>query len=598
MTQSALSPWRVYEILTPSQFQSMKQAGIGALHAQLLSNRGIKTPEAMRHFLDARYDQIPDPLTLIDMPRACQRIQQALDNREHITVYGDYDADGVTSSVLLTRALRALKQPDAPLDYYIPSRLDEGCGLNKGALDSLKARGTSLIITTDCSSSDVAQVHYAREALGIDIIITDHHQPPQERPAAYAMINPWRPDCVYGERYLCGVGIAFKLAQALYRAYKRPLELELELLDLVAIGTVADVASLLGENHTLVRLGMERLNRTQKPGLQALIRNAGLQPGHLRERDIAYALAPRINAAGRMEHASIAFELLATDDRREANDYAARLEQLNQARQVQTEELMSKVREEAELRPNDLVVLVSGEKWPEGIIGLVAGKLAEEINRPVLVLSRGAEFSRGSARSRDGFNIIHALRDCAPLLVRYGGHAQAAGFTIANDRIEDLRRHLLGWHESGMASAILVEPGEPDLTGLIAEPESAPPSQHMADLIFTRPEHFKYSTYNKIRQLSPFGAANPEPVFKAEGVRLINCWPSGVDGRNLRMRLGIGATQQVTGVLVRGRSQLSALNGVERVTIIFRLEPAWRPNEGESTQDISLKILHIEAQEM
>nr|MBA2285918.1 hypothetical protein [Ktedonobacteraceae bacterium] len=237
-----------------------------------------------------------------------------------------------------------------------------------------------------------------------------------------------------------------------------------------------------------------------------------------------------------------------------------------------------------------------GENWPEGIIGLVAGKLAEELNRPVLVLSRGAEFSRGSARSRDGFNIIHALRDCAPLLVRYGGHAQAAGFTIANNRIEELRQHLLGWHESGVAPAILVEPGEPDLTGLIAEPETAPPSQHMVDLVFTRPELFKYSTYNKIRQLSPFGAANPEPVFKAEGVRLISCWPSGVEGRNLRMRLSIGATQ-VTGVLARGRPQLPTLNGVERVTIIFRLEAAWRPNEGESTQDITLKILHIEPRE-
>ncbi len=261
--------WNIYPLLTEGQFKAFQEAGIEPLHAQLLYNRGLTTIEEMQTFLAARYDQTPDPLTLIDMDKAVARIQQALAQHEHITVYGDYDADGVTSSALLYRALRTLKQPGAPLDYHIPSRLKDGCGLNLGAIDMLKERGTTLIITTDCASSDVEQVAYAR-TLGIDVIITDHHQPPEQRPAAFAMINPWRPDCQYRERYLCGVGIAFKLTQALYRAYQRPIEDEMALLDLVAIGTIADVAPLMGENHTLVRLGLQRLNQTQNPGSASL----------------------------------------------------------------------------------------------------------------------------------------------------------------------------------------------------------------------------------------------------------------------------------------------------------------------------------------
>src|SRR5215471_3261547 len=291
---SAFTSWRVFDQLNDAQFQDCKQAGIDALQAQLLYNRGVKTTEAMRTFLDVRYDKTPDPLSLIDMPRALERVQRALSQSEHITIYGDYDADGVTSAALLTRALRTLGHPNHLLDYHIPNRLNDGRGLNIDALDKLKSSGTSLLITTDCASSDIEQVAHAR-MLGIDVIITDHHQPPEPRPDAYAMINPWRSDCTYGERYLCGVGIAFKLAQALYRASSgvihHALRGEQSLLDLVAIGTIADIAPLLGENHTLVRMGLEQLRRTRKPGLLALIRKANLQQDKLRERDISYALA-------------------------------------------------------------------------------------------------------------------------------------------------------------------------------------------------------------------------------------------------------------------------------------------------------------------
>lgn len=591
--------WEVYPQLSGEQFQAAKDARIDPVLTQLLSNRGIKTLEEMSAFLQADYATTLDPLALIDMERAVIRIEQALANREHITVYGDYDADGVTSSALLFLALRSLKQPEAILDYHIPHRLHDGCGLNLPALDQLKACGTSLIITTDCASSDVEQVEYAG-SLGIDIIITDHHHPPAELPRAYAMINPWRPDCAYGERYLCGVGIAFKLTQALYRAHKRSTEQELELLDLVAIGTIADIAPLLGENHTLVRLGMQRLNATHKPGLKALIRAANLQPGRLRERDISFGLAPRLNAAGRMKDARVAFELLTTDDEETAAVLAAELEQLNISRQQQTEELMKNVREQAQSQSTQPVILVSGNHWHEGIIGLVAGKLAEEIKKPVLVLNNDPQtkLSRGSARSQKNFNIIEALRSFGDQLERYGGHTQAAGFTIKSERIEQLREHLLNWQENAeLAVSPLIEGTElPDLTGIVIEQEPleslAAATPKMVDLTFTKIESLTYSMYKTIRRLSPFGAGNPEPIFKMEKLRLLGMWASGNNKQNLRLRLrAANSNTQHFATYTRGATERQRLENTSHVNIVFKLESS----EDDARSEAWLKILDVEA---
>ncbi len=589
--------WEVYPQLSNEDFRRARDAGIEPILAQLLYNRGIKSPTEMNAFIQADYTETRDPLTLIDMLHAVTRIQKALATSEHITVYGDYDADGVTSSALLFRALRTLKQPDASLDYHIPHRQRDGCGLNIAALDLLKARGTSLIITTDCASSDVEQVAYAK-TLGLDIIITDHHHPPAQRPAAYAMINPWRPDCTYGERYLCGVGIAFKLTQALYRAYNRTQEEEMDLLDLVAIGTIADIAPLLGENHTLVRLGLQRLNTTRKPGLQALMRNMNMQTGKLRERDISYGLAPRLNAAGRMQEASIAFELLTTDNEQEATALAAQLEQLNILRQQQTEELVRNVREQVQHQPDKAVVLVNGDDWHEGIIGLAAGKMAEELSKPVLVLSNDKQtnLSRGSARSQKDFNIIEALRDFGEQLERYGGHAQAAGFTIRSERIEQLREHLLKWKENeGPATPALIEGTElPDQTGVVTEQEnseSVAPLK-MIDLIFTKLELLNYHQYKTLRRLSPFGAGNPEPVFKMEKLRLLDKWLSGLHKQNLSLRLSgtSDGSIQHKGTYTRGASEQAKLAQASHVNIIFRLESA----EDDSKPEVWLKILDVE----
>jgi single-stranded-DNA-specific exonuclease len=588
--------WATFDPLTRAQYLAYQQTGIGYLHAQLLCNRGIKTAKAMHKFLDARYDELLDPLTMNGMNSSLERIQHALATHEHITIFGDFDADGVTSAVLLTRVLRTLKHQDAPLDYFIPHRIYDSRGLSSEAIDKIRARGTSLIITTDCGSSDVEAVAYAKQ-LGIDIIITDHHQPPEHLPQAYSMINPWRPDSTYSERYLCGVGIVFKLVQALLQAYNREQE-ALELLDLVAIGTIGDLAQLLGENHTLARLGLQQLNHTHNPGLQALFRIANLQPGKLRERDISYVLGPRINAAGRMEHAGTAFHLLATDDSEEARVYAQELEELNQSRQQQTEELMKLVRGQAQVLTNDQVILVYGNKatWPEGIIGLVAGRLSEEIKRPVFVLSQDTETSRGSARSYGAFNIIEALRNRADLFERHGGHAQAAGFTIANTHIEELRKHLLLWYENTQSSIeTLLENKElSDITNSLVEQEPPfPMDTRNVDLYVHKPEELTYEIYKKINLLSPFGAGNPEPTFRMDGLRLMRRWTSGPEGRHLRVRLSMN-NMQFNGSYLRGGAQLNSFSEGSRINLIFSLEPAWNPPDRGNNQDIWLKILHME----
>lgn len=592
--------WEVYPQLDNAFFHQARQAGITPLQAQLLHNRGLHDIAEMQKFLHADYDETRDPLLIIDMQRAVERIQLALHNKEHITVYGDYDADGVTSSALLYRALRTLKQADTILDYHIPNRQHDGCGLNLAALDMLKARGTQLIITTDCASSDIEQVDYAR-TLGIDVIITDHHHPPVEIPRAYAMVNPWRPDGKAEERCLCGAGIAFKLVQALYRASQRPIEDEKTLLDLVAIGTIGDIAPLLHDNHTFVRLGLERLNHTQKPGLKALIEKAQLQPGHIRERDIAFSIAPRINAAGRMKEASIAFDLLTTDDPITAARIAEELHQLNEQRRGETETLMNHVRIQAQNHPTHAVVLVEGDNWHEGIIGLVAGKLSEEINKPVLVLSNNPEsgLSRGSARSQKGFNIIEALKSFGHKLERYGGHAQAAGFTIRHELIEELREHLLRWEASGgQAEPALIEGTDvPDPTGIVTEQESseaAPPfTPNKVDLIFTKIDKISLQTYEEIRALAPFGAGNPDPVFKMEKMRLQSTWITGKkEPRNLRVRFSAqeptkGQTiGSQTGTYMREAAQKERIDRATLIDIIFRIE-----TYNENDTEIWLKLL-------
>jgi single-stranded-DNA-specific exonuclease len=558
----------------------------------------------MRRFLNPRFDQLLDPFLLNDMDRAVQRARRALDSAEHITVYGDFDADGVTSAALLARVLRKLKQPGAPLDYFIPHRLEHTRGLSSAALDTIAPRGTTLLITTDCGSSDAAEVAYAK-TLGIDVIITDHHQPPGQTLPDCPVINPWRADNTYPERHLCGAGIAFKFAHALLKSYGREAEVH-ELLDLAAIGSISDVALMSGENHTLVHLGLERLNATTNLGLKALMQLAGLRTRLLRERDISYALGPRINAAGRMRHAGIAFELLTTEDKAEAQSRAKELEELNQSRQQITEELMKRVREQAQAQADNAVILVYGDKseWPEGIIGLVAGRLSEEIHRPVFVLSQDSETSRGSARSPGDFNIIEALRQRADLFERHGGHAQAAGFTIANANIQALHEHLLAWQASGPINGsdapatvpIVEETLAPNLAVVVPEPETIPLADaRKVDLVITKPEaQITHDAYTKVNQLAPYGSGNPEPTFRLDGAQIYRRWQTGQEGKHLRLRLRLN-NLQYNATFLRAGSRINEFPEGARVNLIFSLEPSWNQSESDERREVWLKIIAMEA---
>lgn len=568
----AAPPWGTYAPLSQEQAAVFRQAGIGLLHAQLLFNRGVTTPEAMRRFLEARLEELPDPLALVDMPRVVRRVERALARGEHITVFGDFDADGVTSAALLTRVLRALGHPEERLNCTIPHRVYDARGLSKEALDVISAVWEpALVIAADCGSSDVEAVDYAK-TLGIDVIITDHHHPPAVLPAACALVNPWRADGAYGERSLCGVGVAFKLAQALLRADGREQEAQ-EYLDLVAVGTIGDVAPLLGENHTLARRGLEQLNRTGNAGLRALMRYAALVPGGIRERDVAYGIAPRINAAGRMEDAYLAYRLLVTEDEAQAQALAGELEELNALRRQRTDALVEVARTLAQGQAADPVVLVGGASaaWPEGIIGLVAGRLSDELGRPVFVLSAGKESSRCSARSGGDFNIIEALAARPELFEAYGGHEQAAGFTIANTRIEELREHLFAW-----ATRPAPQPASAGEDGAPADTASATsqaPGRRMVDLIVGRPEALDSEVYGLLRQLAPFGSGNPEPVFRMNGVTLTRRWLSRPDSSALRVRLQANNTR-FSGTFAGGRRYLASLAEGARVDVIFNLDLA------------------------
>ena len=564
--------WGTHAELAPEQVAACQQAGVGPLHAQLLSNRGITTPGEMKRFIDARLEEVPDPLALVDMPRAVERVERALARGERIAIFGDFDADGVTAAALLWRVLRALGHPADRLTCSIPHRVYDARGLSREALDvTWAAWDSTLVITADCGSSDTDAVAYAA-TLGIDVIITDHHQPPPELPQAYAMVNPWREDSPPGERCLCGVGVAFKLAQALLRAHGREAEAS-TCLDLVAVGTIGDVASLQGENHTLARLGLERLNRTGNLGLRALIQAAALAPGSIRERDVSHAIAPRINAAGRMRDAYLAYRLLTTGDEAEALAIAQEIEGLNALRRQRTDALMDVARRQAQEQSGDPVVLVGGASgdWPEGIIGLVAGRLSEELGRPAFVLSRGRGSSRGSARSGGDFNIIEALGARADLFEAYGGHTQAAGFSIANARVEELRGHLLAW-------AARVPPT---------------PVARMVDIIVTSPVDLGPDVYASLRQLAPFGTDNPDPVFRMNGVTLTRRRRGGWDGSSLLV--GLQANDMcLGGTFARGASSLESLREGSLVDVIFNLDLAPRTPRGGSQPGIWLKVLAIE----
>lgn len=491
------------------------------LIVQLLYNRGVTAPEEVRDFL-AGGTAGESPFRLRGMGKAVARIRHAVRKGEPIAIYGDFDADGMVATALLTQTLEALGARVVP---YIPDRADEGYGLNIPALRRLYRQGIQLVVTVDCGIRAIAEVERARR--GLDLVITDHHSVGEELPPALAVINPKRADCPYPFKDLAGVGVAFKLAQALLLSHRQqPLRhaevalAEEDLLDLVALGTVTDMVPLLGENRSLLTKGLERLNDPQRLGLKALISSAGLKPGEIDATAIGYILGPRLNAAGRIGDAMVSYRLLTTDSPLEAEELARKLEGLNRKRQALTEEALERARERALTMGEEKLVFVADEDFLPGIVGLVAGRLTEEFYRPAVVVELGVEESHGSCRSIPELNITVALDECHDLLSRYGGHAAAAGFTVASENIEALQERLREIAEGELSEVELVPTLPIDAEVRLAEMD--------------------WATQAQLEQLEPCGYANPVPLFLSRNVEVRDARAVGAEEKHLKLTLSDG----------------------------------------------------------
>ena len=493
----------------------LERAGLPPLCAAVLCARGVDTAPAASAFLAHGPNLLHDPFLLRDMEKAVERISRAIREQETVAVYGDYDVDGITATCLLTQFLRTL---GGQVVSYIPDRTEEGYGLNNHAIDALARQGVTLIVTVDCGITAAQEVEYAR-ALGVDVVITDHHQCKEVLPQAVAVVDPRRPDCSYPFPDLAGVGVALKLALALTAPAQRPQVL-LDYGELAAIGTVADVMLLQGENRALVHLGLERLADCSRPGLQALLREAGCPRGQVPTTvTIGYGLAPRINAAGRMEQAGTALELLLTQDPQRGQELAQELCQLNRLRQAIELEIFQHCDQLLTHTPalSAPVIVLAGEGWHQGVIGIVASRLAEKYACPAFMISLDGDKGKGSCRSFGGFNLFGALERCAPLLDSYGGHELAAGFSIRRDNIPAFRAALCQ---------------------LVEEFSGHQPMESSLDVDCEIPHCSLLSTQDveSLSLLEPFGSGNPKPVFLLRSVCVLSHTDVG-GGRHLKLKL-------------------------------------------------------------
>ena len=500
-----------WEVLPPAPAEYLSAADIPAVIAQLMYNRGVK-PDEIKAFLAADDRLHGNPFLLPDMSPAVSRIYQALRSRDKIAIYGDLDVDGVTATAVL---VEALSQLGGNITTYIPDRLSEGHGLKSPAIEGLHHDGVGLVITVDCGISDLPEAKQA-DQMGLDMIITDHHMPLATLPKAVAVIDAKRKDSRYPFSELAGAGVAFKLVQALFHKHRRETWLT-ELLDLVALGTITDMVRLTGENRYLAKEGLRVLNNTQRVGLQEMIKLARLNLGELNADDVSWALGPRLNAAGRMNDASTSYRLLTTRSSQEAYGLAKELEETNAERQTVTAEALSKAQQRLASRLHLPLLIEGDESYPVGVIGLVAGKLKDEFYKPAIIISVGTELCRGSSRSIPEFNIASALEECRDLLITFGGHPLAAGFTVQRQNLAQLEQRLTNMAESQLSRV--------DLRPKLVIDAEVPLSTFTGD------------TFNLIQQLEPFGQGNPYPTFLSRQVKVIECRSSGNQGKWLRLKL-------------------------------------------------------------
>ena len=486
---------------------------------QILFNRGYATDAEARAFLKAEPDFDTDPFQMTDMRAAVERIRYALAQNEPIAIYGDYDVDGVTSTALLVDILNAL---GADVRGYIPNRFDEGYGLNNEALSQLKDEGVKLVITVDCGIRSPDEALHAR-TIGLDLIITDHHHPSEgPLPPAIAVINPKQPGDAYPDKDLAGVGIAYKLAEALLLEQGSENSVQLmRLLDLVALGTVADLAPLVGENRFLVRRGLRQMRETTRQGLFSLAGVADLNLAKVNASDIGFRLGPRLNAAGRLDEALAAYELLTTTDVFKAGQMAQQLDVQNKERQRITHEMQAVAEELALADETDAFLLFAAHKdFNAGVVGLAASRLTDTYYRPSVVAHINTDTTRASCRSIPEFHITDALDRCADILVRHGGHAAAAGFTVENDKLDELVSRL---------KAIAKEQlGEQDLRPTLTADAEVPLTEVRPDLL------------DALKYLEPTGYGNPDAIFVSRDVKVRHSRTVGADKKHLKMNLEDG----------------------------------------------------------
>ncbi|HEV7746254.1 MAG TPA: single-stranded-DNA-specific exonuclease RecJ [Pyrinomonadaceae bacterium] len=517
--------------------------GVSPTIAALLLSRGCDDEKSARSFLKPSYDQLHDPDLMLGMSAAVPRLLRAIEQGEPILVYGDYDVDGTTGTAVLLRALNLL---GAKTGFHVPHRFTEGYGIQQPALQRAVEQGYKLAISVDCGIRAHDPLYWARDN-GLDVIITDHHLPDEGAgvPPAYAVLNPNQRGCGYPDKNLAGVGVAFKLVAALFRKQGRESQVN-AFLKIVAIGTVADVAKLTGENRTIVSLGLQDLPKATNPGLRALMEVADCGQG-MTAYDIGFRLGPRINAAGRMDAARAVVELFSTKDISEARRLAQHLDARNRERkevQQQIVELALAELENAAAEPaHSYVAVIAGEGWHRGVIGIAASKIAERINRPCVVLSIEGDVAHGSARSIEPYHLLNGLTECADLFEKFGGHSHAAGLTIRPDRISELRRRL----NEHAAAHLTAE----DLQPCVYIDAELPTEQITFELI------------GELNALEPYGAGNSRPVFLARNLCIVS-EPRLIGQRHLKMAVAGPRGRPLETIWWNGAERITTLkNGVD-----------------------------------
>lgn len=566
---------------------------------QLLYNRGIKSQKQIDEFLNPDYSHdIHDPFLFKDMNKAVGRIFTAIKNKEKIAINGDYDCDGVTGTVVLYNVLKEIGASD--IEIYIPHRELEGYGLHLDTVEELNKKGITLIITVDCGISNKREIELANK-YGIDVIITDHHHEPPELPKAYAIINPQIEKDAYPFKNLAGVGVAFKVSQALIRKNQMDIEepgddyweaYEKWMLDLVAIGTVADSMDLVGENRTLVKYGLLVLNKTKRLGLLELIKIAGLEKNNVfknggeelpsdKEREkyglkyglstysIGFQIAPRINAAGRMDHANIAFKLLTSISQQEAKRVAYELQKKNQDRQQLTDRIITEIREKIQSQKDEKILFAIGNDWPVGIIGLVAGRIADEFYRPTIIITQVNSHLDGSGRSIPEFNVIEPLDKISNLFERYGGHAAACGFTLKDkDVLPEFMKKMKGFAEKELKGKDLTATLEIDAR--------------------IKLDDVNWDLYEGIEKFEPFGQSNPRPFFLGKELEIFNIDKVGSEGKHLRLMVGDGGIMRKMIGFGIGK-KFDKIKAGDKVDIVFEVSV----NEWNGERELQLKIVDM-----